>query len=186
MNTRFVAGGISGAGLIFALFFLKESNPVILAKQRGETVEQKKEEKKPRVKVHLTLTMVLCFVFEFCVRWGVNIYTARYGIYLNDKFGTPSSVLSFSLFSPFTSRTVVVCGALWNVFEQLVLYPLVVTKLNTPLPWVSFIGLLVDACGQVLMASNNQYVSMFSTLVLWIGYCFGSPTSASILSVVVC
>lgn len=96
MNTRFVAGGISGAALIFALFFLKESNPVILAKQRGETVEQKKEEKKPRVKVHLTLTMVLCFVFEFCVRWGVNIYTARYGIYLNDKFGTPSSVLSCS------------------------------------------------------------------------------------------
>lgn len=78
------------------------------------------------------------------------------------------------------------CGALWNVFEQLVLYPLVVTKLNTPLPWVSFIGLLVDACGQVLMASNNQYVSMCSTLVFWIGYCFGSPTSASILSVVVC
>ena len=97
MNTRFVAGGISGAALIFALFFLKESNPVILAKQRGETVEQKKEEKKkPRVKVHLTLTMVLCFIFEFCVRWGVNIYTARYGIYLNDKFGTPSSVLSCS------------------------------------------------------------------------------------------
>ena len=78
--------------LIFALFFLKESNPEVLARRRGEKKEEEKpkEEKKPKVKVHFTLTMVLCFIFEFCVRWDVNIFNSRYGIYLNDLFGTSS------------------------------------------------------------------------------------------------
>ena len=87
--------------LIFALFFLKESNPEVLARRRGEKKEEEKpkeekpkEEKKPKVKVHFTLTMVLCFIFEFCVRWDVNIFNSRYGIYLQERFNTPSKSFS--------------------------------------------------------------------------------------------
>ena len=111
--------------LVFALFFLKESSPEILAKRaakvKGEstseptadaskasevTVEAKeetpketpkeltKEEATEKPKVHLTLTMVLCFIFEFCIRWDINIFNSRYGIYLQERFNTPSKSFS--------------------------------------------------------------------------------------------
>ena len=180
-----MAGGVSGAALLFALFFLKESNPVILAKQRGEKVEQKKEEK-PKVKVHITLTMVLCFIYEFCVRWDLNTFNSRYGIYMSDKFGMSSSVFSYAFDSLFTPRTLLVVDSVFNLFIQIVLYPLVVTKLGVPIPWVSFIGMLVNACGFLLMTANTEIVALAAVFVFWAGYCFGSPTAPSILSVVVC
>ena len=109
--------------LVFALFFLRESSPEILAKRaakaKGEktpeltdaakasevTVETKeetpkeareeaREEAKEKPKVHLTLTMVLCFIFEFCIRWDINIFNSRYGIYLKERFNTPSKSFS--------------------------------------------------------------------------------------------
>ena len=107
--------------LVFALFFLKESSPEILAKRaakaKGEstsepiadaakasevTVETKeetpkeltKEEAREKPKVHLTLTMVLCFIFEFCICWDINIFNSRYGIYLQERFNTPSKSFS--------------------------------------------------------------------------------------------
>ena len=117
--------------LIFALFFLKESNPEVLARRRGEKNEEEKpKEEKPKVKVHFTLTMVLCFIFEFCIRWDVNIFNSRYGIYLNEKFNTSSAAFSSSLLPPLTSRTLLVCGSVWNLFEQLILYPFIVSKLG--------------------------------------------------------
>ena len=171
--------------LIFALFFLRESNPEVLARRRGEKKEEEKpkEDKKPKAKVHFTLTMVLCFIFEFCIRWDVNIFNSRYGIYLNEKFGTPSAAFSSSLTPPLTPRTLLVCGSVWNLFEQLILYPFIVSKLGVPIPWISFIGMLINACGFFFMASDNQYVAIGAAFLFWIGYCFGSPTSASILSV---
>ena len=120
LTRRFVAGGVSGVALVFALFFLKESSPEILAKRavkaKGEssseptadaakasevTVETKEETPKEQVKeeaakpkVHLTLTMVLCFIFEFCIRWDINIFNSLYGIYLQERFNTPSKSFS--------------------------------------------------------------------------------------------
>lgn len=44
--------------------------------------------------MHLTLTMVLCFIFEFCIRWDINIFNSRYGIYLQERFNTPSKSFS--------------------------------------------------------------------------------------------
>ena len=52
------------------------------------------EEAKEKPKVHLTLTMVLCFIFEFCIRWDINIFNSRYGIYLQERFNTPSKSFS--------------------------------------------------------------------------------------------
>ena len=38
--------------------------------------------------------MMLCFGFDFCVRWTSNAIESRYGIYLSDTFNTPSIVYS--------------------------------------------------------------------------------------------
>ena len=57
------------------------------------------------------------------------------------------------------------------------------SKLGVPIPWISFIGMLINAAGLVLMTAKTQVVSMGAAFLFWIGYCFGSPSSASILSV---
>ena len=105
--THSIIGGIaSGIAFIVALFLLKESNPAVIqrreAKKVGITcalscipspvVEENEKKVKPinRAKVHISGTMCLCFAFEFCVRWTTNAYESRYGIYLNDLFGTSS------------------------------------------------------------------------------------------------
>ena len=44
--------------------------------------------------MHIALTMTICFIFEFCVRWDTNIFNSRYGIYLQGTFNTPSRLFS--------------------------------------------------------------------------------------------
>ena len=194
---------------MFALFFLKESSPEILAKRaakaKGEstseptadaakasevTVETKEETPKEQAKeaakpkVHLTLTMVLCFIFEFCIRWDINIFNSRYGIYLQDTFNTPSKLFSYPSLLSLTHSAVLVAGAVWNVFEQMLLYPFFVSKVGVPIPWLCFVGMLINATGLLLMTAKNQTLSLSATLLFWIGYCFGSPSAASILTVI--
>lgn len=65
----------------------------------AESVVEVKEEKKEEApvekkKLKVTKTMCLCFCFEFCLRWTVNAFDSRYGIYLTDVFDTPSIVFS--------------------------------------------------------------------------------------------
>ena len=219
----FVAGGVSGVALVFALFFLKESSPEILAKRatkasaaavkevkpspsetpepcvavkvkmletvksaepvksvaprKAETVSPMKAEtatkEAAKPKVHITPTMVICFCFEFCVRWDMNVFNSHYGIYLQDTFNTPSKLFS----------AVLVAGAVWNVFEQMLLYPFFVSKVGVPIPWLCFVGMRINAAGLVLMTAKKQTLSLATTLFFWIGYCFGSPSAASILTV---
>ena len=52
----------------------------------------KTKEKAPRP--HLTFLTIMCFAEEFCVRWSLNAYDSRYGIYLKDKFNIKSSQYS--------------------------------------------------------------------------------------------
>lgn len=101
--------------MIVAILFLQESNPIVLqrraakngeksvdAEKKEENVTEKKEEsvtekeEKPlkKEKVRVTPTMLLCFCFEFCLRWTVNAFDSRYGIYLTAVFNTPSIVFS--------------------------------------------------------------------------------------------
>ena len=101
--------------MIVAILFLQESNPIVLqrraakngeksvdAEKKEENVTEKKEEsvtakeEKPlkKEKIRITPTMLLCFCFEFCLRWTVNAFDSRYGIYLTAVFNTPSIVFS--------------------------------------------------------------------------------------------
>ena len=101
--------------MIVAILFLQESNPIVLqrraakngeksvdAEKKEENVTEKKEEsvtekeEKPlkKEKIRITPTMLLCLCFEFCLRWTVNAFDSRYGIYLTAVFNTPSIVFS--------------------------------------------------------------------------------------------
>ena len=87
--------------MIVAFIFLKESHPrearmntEFLDSSSSLIITDKKEEK-PHVKPKLTSLMVLCFIFEFCVRWTANAFDSRYGFYLTDKFGTSSDGFSY-------------------------------------------------------------------------------------------
>lgn len=108
----YVAGVASGIAMIIAMIFLKESNPIVLQRRNAkknssaetvaaevkETAAEVKEtkEEKPlkKEKLKVTGTMCLCFCFEFCLRWTVNAFDSRYGIYLTDIYDTPSIVFS--------------------------------------------------------------------------------------------
>lgn len=219
--------------LVFALFFLKESSPEILAKRATKASAAAVKEVKPspsetpepcvavkvkmletvksaelvksvaprkaetaspmkaetatkeaaKPKVHITPTMVICFCFEFCVRWDMNVFNSHYGIYLQDTFNTPSKLFSWPSLLSLTPRAVLVAGAVWNVFEQMLLYPFFVSKVGVPIPWLCFVGMRINATGLVLMTAKKQTLSLAATLLFWIGYCFGSPSAASILTV---
>ena len=62
---------------------------------RQEEEEEKEEDQpKPKAKVRVTSTMALCFIYEFCIRWSLNAFDSRYGIYLTDKWGVNSITYS--------------------------------------------------------------------------------------------
>ena len=56
--------------------------------------QEQEEQPKPKAKIRVTSTMVLCFIFEFCIRWTLNAFDSRYGIYITDKWGVSSIAYS--------------------------------------------------------------------------------------------
>ena len=119
----YVAGVVSGIAMIVALIFLEESNPKILKQKARKSKKSKKsksevevskedieteakvetkvdeqqeqeEKPKPKAKIRVTSTMILCFIFEFCIRWTLNAFDSRYGIYVTDKWGVSSIAYS--------------------------------------------------------------------------------------------
>lgn len=89
--------------MIVAFIFLKESHPGILSKKNNDAsstqgVSVEKKEDTPKVKAKLTFLMVLCFIFEFCVRWTSNAFDSRYGFFLTDKFNTTSDHYRYPFF----------------------------------------------------------------------------------------
>lgn len=118
-----VAGIVSGLALLFAFFFLHESSRdvVLLNELRAkakkapkgsswhwnssteereslkEAIKQKQQDIKKSRKTaapKLSKTMVICFLFEFCNRWVVNAFDAKFGIFLNDKYTVKQSTYS--------------------------------------------------------------------------------------------
>ena len=123
VNNRFpmyVAGVVSGVAMIVALIFLKESNPKVLkrweekknrkkgiADESKVAVPETKPLKKPKIHVKITPIMILCFIFEFCIRWTLNAYDSRYGIFLTDKWDISSATYSY-MYALF-----IIVGPLW-------------------------------------------------------------------------
>ena len=138
--------------------------------------------KKPKIRVKVTSVMVWCFIFEFCVRWTVNAYDSRYGIYLTDKWNISSGAYSYLHAHLITRRTIVVLQSVINGILQAFVYPCITKRISIPL--LATIGMIVQVISYILMgAVNNLYGNVAACFFLWFGYCFSSPTSASIITV---
>ena len=144
-----------------------------------------KKEEKPRAKPKLTLLMVMCFIFEFCVRWTVNAFDSRYGFYLTDKFNTTSDTYSyFFLLLLLTGRVVVVISSVVTCVFQAFIYPWIVSTLNVPIPYLATIGSFIIFLSFILIAIlPTEIGSISASVILWIGFCCAAPSSVSIISV---
>ena len=112
----FAAGVVSGLAMLVALIWLKESHP-LLVDENGKQIRKKVEQastgssegesflyeyesssvgkKTARVKPRITPLILMCFVNEFCVKWTINAFDSRYGIYLTDRWNVSSPVFSY-------------------------------------------------------------------------------------------
>ena len=62
--------------------------------QGRQEEEEKEDQPKSKARVRVTSTMALCFIYEFCIRWALNAFDSRYGIYLTDKWNMSSIAYS--------------------------------------------------------------------------------------------
>ena len=54
------------------------------------------------------------------------------------------------------------------------------------IPKLATIGMMIQFVSYILMgAINNVYGNVTASFILWLGFCFASPTSASILTVMI-
>ena len=52
------------------------------------------------------------------------------------------------------------------------------------IPKLAVTGMVIQFVSNIgMVAINNVYGNVTATYILWLGYCFGTPTSASILTV---
>lgn len=107
--------------MIIAFIWLKESHPLLVdengtkIRNKVEKVEKHTSEgrlcaryerdlmsvwlrvgkKTERVRPRVTALMLMCFINEFCVRWSINAFESRYGIYISDRWNVTSPVFSY-------------------------------------------------------------------------------------------
>ena len=87
------------------------------------------------------------------------------------------------LHSIHSSLLVIICSVFTCVFQTLI-YPLLVSKVGIPVPYLATIGMIIQIIAYNCMSAiNNELGSMISVMVLWIGFCCGAPASVSIISV---
>lgn len=147
-------------------------------------VEKTQKPKKKINRPHVTPLMLMCFVSEFCIRWTVNAFDSRYGIYVSDKFNASSASFSYLIVFINHCRTLIVLQSIWTAFQQTFIYPWLVTKVNIPIPWMGIIGyIIVFASYFGMVLAKSMVPSMIASTILWVGYSLVSPSSVSIISV---
>ena len=67
---------------------------------------------------------------------------------------------------------------------HVLVYPLLATTLNIPIPWLCITGYLITVGGYIGMSASSTLMgSIIASTILWIGYPLVTPTSESISSV---
>ena len=128
--------------------------------------------------------MLMCFVSEICVRWTVNAFDSRFGIFISDKFGVTSATFSYCFFSHLIHSTLIVLQSIWTTIQQMFIYPCLVSTVNMPIPWMGIIGYsIMFVCYIGMSAATTAMGSMIYCSVLWVGYALVSPSSVSMISV---
>ena len=138
-------------------------------KEKYEMIHQHRKE----VHVKVTKLMILCFLFEFTTRWVVQAMDSRLASYMNWKFGF--TAISYSLLSCSTGVV--------SFCEQAFLYSFLVQKCNVPIVYLALLGATLETIAYwIIAASRNLVFTIIGVLILVMGYCFSTTTSASIIS----
>ena len=128
--------------------------------------------------------MLMCFVSEICVRWTVNAFDSRFGIFISDKFGVTSATFSYCFFSHLIHSTLIVLQSIWTTIQQMFIYPCLVSKVNIPIPWMGIIGYSIMFVSYIFMsAAKTSIGAMIAGTTIWVGFGCVSPSSVSIISV---
>lgn len=128
--------------------------------------------------------MLMCFVSEICVRWTVNAFDSRFGIFISDKFGVTSATFSYCFFSHLIHSTLIVLQSIWTTIQQMFIYPCLVSKVNIPIPWMGIIGYFIMFVSYIFMsAAKTPIGAMIAGTTIWVGFGCVSPSSVSIISV---
>ena len=128
--------------------------------------------------------MLMCFVSEICVRWTINAFDSRFGIFISDKFGVTSATFSYCFFSHLIHSTLIVLQSIWTTIQQMFIYPCLVSKVNIPIPWMGIIGYFIMFVSYIFMsAAKTPIGAMIAGTTIWVGYALVSPSSVSMISV---
>ena len=128
--------------------------------------------------------MLMCFVSEICVRWTINAFDSRFGIFISDKFGVTSATFSYCFFSHLIHSTLIVLQSIWTTIQQMFIYPCLVSKVNIPIPWMGIIGYSIMFVSYIFMsAAKTPIGAMIAGTTIWVGFGCVSPSSVSIISV---
>lgn len=126
----------------------------------------------------------MCFVSEICVRWTINAFDSRFGIFISDKFGVTSATFSYCFFSHLIHSTLIVLQSIWTTIQQMFIYPCLVSKVNIPIPWMGIIGYFIMFVSYIFMsAAKTPIGAMIAGTTIWVGFGCVSPSSVSIISV---
>ena len=126
----------------------------------------------------------MCFVSEICVRWTINAFDSRFGIFISDKFGVTSATFSYCFFSHLIHSTLIVLQSIWTTIQQMFIYPCLVSKVNIPIPWMGIIGYSIMFVSYIFMsAAKTPIGAMIAGTTIWVGFGCVSPSSVSIISV---
>lgn len=128
--------------------------------------------------------MLMCFVSEICVRWTINAFDSRFGIFISDKFGVTSATFSYCFFSHLIHSTLIVLQSIWTTIQQMFIYPCLVSTVNIPIPWMGIIGYFIMFVSYIFMsAAKTPIGAMIAGTTIWVGFGCVSPSSVSIISV---
>lgn len=79
---------------------------------------------------------------------------------------------------------IIVLVSVWNVFHQTLIYPWMVNKLDTPIPYLASVGMVFVAAGYVLVTMFTSVGGqLFAVWIMFLGVCSANPTAVTIISV---
>ncbi|KAK8803864.1 hypothetical protein WA158_001558 [Blastocystis sp. Blastoise] len=138
-----------------------------------KTLALQKSKNKPTIKIHWNFIMILSLIAKFTNESSTIIIESMYGMYIKQQLG--ASTLDFSLI--LCSTGIVSC------FGQLVLFPIFHDKLHIPIATISYWSGILVCIGFILMAYMKQvWFSYISCNIMYLGYCFLTTVTPSVLS----
>lgn len=155
LGLPFIAAGIVATiALVFVIIYLNESLDKEAAKKE---LEKKKNEPKTPLKEILSPIIVIppslphlqviCMVVEFCNRWLINGWDSYYNTFAEHRWNMTSLQFSLGRFITIIPRILVTCLGIFSCVLSAWLYPMLVFKLNTPIPVITGVaGALQSAC----------------------------------------